>query len=177
MLNSTSTIFTLDIYKPYFKKNATEKQTVNVGRISAAAALIIASLVAPFLSSLGQAFQYIQEYTGIVSPGILAVFLLGLFWKKANSKGAITGIIASIPIALFLKLSIVDLAFLDQMFYTTIITIVVIMGVSLTTSKKGVDDDPKAIPLTSDLFKTGKKFNISAYVILLILTFLYTYFW
>ncbi len=177
MLNSTSTIFTLDIYKPYINKNASDKETVNVGRISAAVALVIAGLIAPLLTNLDQAFQYIQEYTGMVSPGILAVFLLGLFWKKANSKGAITGIIASIPIALFLKLSIVDLPFLDQMLYTTLITIIIIMGVSLSSAKEGVDDDPKAIKLTSDMFKTGRNFNISAYVILLILIFLYAFFW
>ncbi len=84
MLNSTSTIFTMDIYKPYFNKNASDKQTVNTGRISAAVALIIAVVIAPQLGNLGQVFQYIQEYTGVVSPGILAVFLMGLFWRKSN---------------------------------------------------------------------------------------------
>jgi len=177
MLNSTSTIFTMDIYRPYFNKEASDRQTVNVGRITAAAALVIACLLAPFLENMGQVFQYIQEYTGVVSPGILAVFILGLFWKKANARGAITGIIASIPIALFLKLSIVGLPFMDQMLYTTIITMVIIIGVSLSSAKDGEDDDPKAIPLTSEMFKTGKKFNISAYLILLILAFLYSYFW
>lgn len=177
MLNSTSTIFTMDLYRPYINKNASDKQTVNVGRISAAVALLIGAVLARFLENMGQVFQYIQEYTGIVSPGILAVFLMGLFWKKANAKGAIIGIIASIPIALLLKLSIVDLPFMDQMLYTTLITMVIIMGVSLSTGKEGEVDDPKGIPLTSDMFKTGKGFNISAYVILLILVFIYTFFW
>lgn len=177
MLNSTSTIFTLDIYKPYFDKDASEKKTVNVGRITAASALLIAGILAPFLDNMGQVFQYIQEYTGVVSPGILAVFLMGLFWKKANARGAITGIIISIPVALILKMSIMELPFMDQMFYTTIITMVIIAGVSLTTGKEGEVDDPKGIPLTTELFKTGKKFNISAYVIMLILVFLYTFFW
>lgn len=177
MLNSTSTIFTLDIYKPYFDKDASEKKTVNIGRITAAAALLIAGILAPFLDNMGQVFQYIQEYTGVVSPGILAVFLMGLFWKKANARGAITGIIISIPVALILKMSIMELPFMDQMFYTTIITMVIIAGVSLTTGKEGEVDDPKGIPLTTELFKTGKKFNISAYVIMLILVFLYTFFW
>ncbi|MEE4116612.1 MAG: sodium/sugar symporter [Marinilabiliaceae bacterium] len=177
MLNSTSTIFTLDIYKPYFDKDASEKKTVNIGRITAASALLIAGILAPFLDNMGQVFQYIQEYTGVVSPGILAVFLMGLFWKKANARGAITGIIISIPVALILKMSIMELPFMDQMFYTTIITMVIIAGVSLTTGKEGEVDDPKGIPLTTELFKTGKKFNISAYVIMLILVFLYTFFW
>jgi len=73
MLNSTATIFTMDIYKPYINKNSTEKKLVTVGRITAAVALVIALIVAPLLKSLPQVFQYIQEYTGLVSPGILAV--------------------------------------------------------------------------------------------------------
>ena len=175
MLNSTATIFTMDIYRPYINRNASNKQIVTVGRVSAFAALVIAVASTRFLDGLPQVFQYIQEYTGVVSPGILAIFLMGLFWKKANSKGAITGAIASIPIALFLKLSIVDLPFMDQMFYTCIITMVIIMGVSLSTGKEG--DDPKGIELNSSLFRTGKNFNIAAYIILIILAFLYTFFW
>ena len=81
MLNSTSTIFTMDIYKPYIGKNSDEQKLVKVGRIVAAAALIVAVLLAPLLGSVPQMFQYRQEYTGLVSPGVLAVFLMGLFWK------------------------------------------------------------------------------------------------
>jgi SSS family solute:Na+ symporter len=86
-------------------------------------------------------------------------------------------VIASIPVAILLKLSIIDLPFMEQMFYTTLITMVIIMGVSLTSAKEGVDDDEKAISLVSSMFKTGRAFNISAYLILLILAFLYTFFW
>ena len=175
MLNSTSTIFTMDIYKPYFNKNASDKITVRVGRITAMAALIIAILIAPQLQNIEQAFQYIQEYTGMVSPGILAVFLLGLFWKKANSRGAITGAILSIPVAGLLKLDIMDLPWMDQMFYTCIITMVIIAGVSLTTNK--AVDDPKGIRLVSSMFKTGRAFNVSIYIILSILALLYIIFW
>ena len=83
MLNSTSTIFTMDIYKSMFNNNASDKQMVKVGRLAALIALITAMLIAPQLGSLGQVFQFIQEYTGVVSPGILAVFLMGLFYKKS----------------------------------------------------------------------------------------------
>lgn len=93
----------MDIYKQYINKNANDKATVNMGRISAFVALIIACIVAPLLGNLDQAFQFIQEYTGIVSPGILAVFLLGLFWKKTTNKAAIVGALASIPIACTLR--------------------------------------------------------------------------
>lgn len=175
MLNSASTIFTMDIYRPYINRNATNKQIVTVGRTSALVALIIAMACTKFLEDLPQVFQYIQEYTGVVSPGILAIFIMGLFWKKANARGAITGAILSIPIALVLKLSIVDLPWMDQMLYTCIITMVIIMGVSLSTG--GEADDSKGIELNTSLFRTGKAFNISTYLILLILAFLYTFFW
>ncbi len=175
MLNSTSTIFTMDIYKVYINKNASDKKTVNIGRMTAAGALVIAGLLAPFMGNIPQMFQYIQEYTGLVSPGILAVFLMGLFWKKSTSGAAIIGVIASIPVALMLKLPVVDLPWMDQMFYTMLLTMVIIAGISMTTSKDV--DDPKGIPLTAETFKTGQVFNISSYVILLILAVLYAVFW
>lgn len=174
MLNSTSTIFTMDIYKPYIKPQAGQHQLVNVGRLTAGIALVIAVLLAPLLGGIDQMFQYIQEYTGLVSPGILAVFLMGLFWKKATNKAAIWGILSSIPIALMFKLLPLEMPFMDQMFYTCIITIAVIFMVSLSTS--ATDDAPKAIKLTSDMFKTDNIFNICAYVICILLAVIYTIF-
>lgn len=175
MLNSTATIFTMDIYKPYISKRTDGSDLVPVGRIAVMVSLAIAVLVAPALDTMPQMFQYIQEYTGVVSPGILAVFLMGLFWKKANSKGAIIGVISSIPVALMLKFLPIEMPFLDQMMYTCLITMVVIIMVSLLTAK--YDEDPKSIPLPKETFKTGKNFNIAAYAILLILVVLYTVFW
>ncbi len=175
MLNSTATIFTMDIYRPYFNPNASDKSTVNMGRIAAGLALIIACFVAPLLGNIPQAFQYIQEYTGLVSPGILAVFLLGLFWRKATNKGAIAGVLSSIVIALILKNPALDMPFIDQMFYTLLITMVIIAGVSLTTSKS--DLDPKGIEVTNKTFKTDQIFNVSAYAILIVCAVLYAIFW
>ncbi|MGB2079171.1 MAG: sodium:solute symporter family transporter, partial [Vibrio sp.] len=120
-------------------------------------------------------FQYIQEYTGLVSPGILAVFLLGLFWKKTTSRGAVTGVIVSIPFALFLKFMPLNMPFMDQMLYTLLFTMAVIAFTSLSTSD--VDDDPKGINLTSAMFKTDSSFNIAAYIIVIILAVLYSVFW
>lgn len=174
MLNSTSTIFTMDIYKPHIKQNASQSQLVNVGRLTAGIALVIAVLLAPLLGGIDQMFQYIQEYTGLVSPGILAVFLMGLFWKKATNKGAIWGVLCSIPIALFFKLLPFEMPFMDQMFYTCILTIVIIFMVSLSSCP--TDDDPKAIPLTADMFKTDRIFNICAYIICILLAVIYTVF-
>lgn len=175
MLNSTATIFTMDIFKPYISKKTDGSDLVPVGRITVIVALVIAVLVAPVLESMPQMFQYIQEYTGVVSPGILAVFLMGLFWKKANSTGAIVGVIASIPVALLLKFLPIEMPFLDQMMYTCLITIATIMMVSLVTAD--YDEDPKSIPLPKEAFITSRSFNISAYVLMLILALLYTVFW
>lgn len=175
MVNSTSTIFTMDIYKPYLAKKDGKDKDVTVGRISGAVALLIAVMVAPTLGSIDQAFQYIQEYTGLVSPGILAVFMMGLFYKKATNKGAIAGILVSIPVALALKAPYLELPWMDQMLYTFLITMVVIVFVSLSTNKHV--DDPKGIDLTSETFITGRVFNISAYAICIILVVLYAVFW
>lgn len=175
MLNSTSTIFTMDIYKPYLNKKASEKQVVRIGRLTAGIALIIACFMAPLLGNIPQMFQYIQEYTGLVSPGILAVFMMGLFWKKTSNKAAIVGVISSIVVAFLLKMPVMELPFLDQMLYTLLISMVIIAGVSMTTSEN--DDDPKGIALFAKTFKTDPIYNISAYAILILLAVVYVVFW
>ena len=184
MLNSTSTIFTMDIYKQYINPTANDKTTVNVGRISAAVALVIAGIMAPLLGGIDQAFQFIQEYTGIVSPGILAVFMLGLFWKKTTNKAAIVGALVSIPIALYFKVApngwstssfFVDVPFMDQMGYTLLLTMGVIALVSYM-QLKGADDE-KGIPITKESFKTSPLFNIGAFAVMLIVAALYATFW
>ena len=174
MLNSTSTIFTMDIYKPYINKQASQTQLVSIGRITAAIALVVAVLLAPLLGGIDQMFQYIQEYTGLVSPGILAVFIMGLFWKKATNKGAIWGVLLSIPIALIFKILPLEMPFMDQMFYTCLITMAIIFMISLSTCP--TDDDSKAIALTAEMFKTDKVFNICAYIICILLAVIYTVF-
>jgi SSS family solute:Na+ symporter len=188
MLNSTSTIFTMDIYKQFINPNASDKQTVKVGRLSAAAALVIGATMAPLLGGIDQAFQFIQEYTGVVSPGILAVFMLGLFWKKTTNKGAIWGALTSIPIALYLKTGgkgwfdgtameavFPKLPWMDQMGLTALLTMAVIILVSWMENKG--KDDSKAIELNKGIFKTSPLFNIGAFATLIILTVVYTLFW
>jgi SSS family solute:Na+ symporter len=183
MINSTSTIFTMDIYKSMFNKNANDKQMVKVGRLTGLVALIIAMLIAPQLGSLGQVFQFIQEYTGVVSPGILAVFLMGLFYKKATNNAAIWGVILSIPIAMYFKVApngwsdaamFVNLPFMHQMMLTCIGTLLVIAGIS---KLEGNQDDPKGIVLSKQLFATDKTFNVGAFGVLLITVLLYALFW
>ncbi|MFY0654617.1 MAG: sodium/sugar symporter [Cyclobacteriaceae bacterium] len=174
MLNSTSTIFTMDIYKALINKEASEEKMVSIGRISAFVALIIACVMAPLLGGIDQAFQFIQEYTGIVSPGILAVFLLGLFWKKATNKGAIAGAILSVPIAMAFKL-FPGIPFMNQMGLTCLLAMAVVMIVSYLEGKG--KEDEKGIPLTKGLFDTSPKFNIAAFAICIILTALYALLW
>lgn len=184
MLNSTATIFTMDIYKPYLQKGDSEKGLVRVGRISAAIALIIGAILAPQLADLGQVFQYIQEYTGVVSPGILAVFILGLFWRKTTNNAAIWGVLASIPIALYFKVGpqgwidsplFVELPFMHQMMITWILTMLVMIVISLIEGKG--KNHEKSIVITRSLFKTGPAFNIGAFGILLVTAALYALFW
>lgn len=184
MLNSTATIFTMDIYKPYFSKGNGDKGLVKVGRITAAVALVIAVILAPQLKNLGQVFQYIQEYTGVVSPGILAVFMLGLFWKKTTNNAAIWGVILSIPIALYFKVApnewsdsafFLNLPFMNQMFWTWIISMLIMVIISYI-EKKG-EDHEKGIDLSKGLFATDPIFNVSAIAICLILVALYAMFW
>lgn len=174
MLNSTSTIFTMDIYKPYINKNYTDKNLVTVGRISAAVALIIAMLIAPMLGGIPQAFQYIQEYTGLVSPGILAIFILGLFWKKTSANAAIWGAILALPVALLFKFT-TSLPWMDQMGYTFLVVASLMVLISLISNKG--ESDKKGINLSADLFKTSPKFNLSAISIAIILVVLYALFW
>ena len=185
MLNSTSTIFTMDIYKQYIRPNANDKETVNTGRISAAVALLVAGIMAPLLGGIDQAFQFIQEYTGVVSPGILAVFMLGLFWKKTTNKGAIIGTLSSIPIAMYFKVApkgwsnnsffLNDIPFLDQMGYTALITMVVIVIASHIQNRG--KKDIKGIEISKETFKTSPLFNVISFAIMLILTALYAIFW
>ena len=184
MLNSTATIFTMDIYKPYFQKKKSEKNLVSVGRITAAIALLIAVVLAPQLASLGQVFQYIQEYTGVVSPGILAVFMLGLFWRKTTNNAAIWGILSSIPIAFYFKVGpngwidsplFVNLPFMHQMMITWVLVMLLMVVISYIEGKG--KNQEKSIVITPTLFNTGPAFNIGAFAVSLIVVALYAIFW
>jgi SSS family solute:Na+ symporter len=98
MVTSASTIFTFDIYQPIFNKEVSDGKLVIIGRVMSAISLIISVMVAPMLTSLDQAFQYIQDFTGMVTPGIVVVFLFGLFWKKAKATAALWTVILTIPV-------------------------------------------------------------------------------
>ncbi len=137
MLNSTSTIFTLDIYKPLIKPDASEKQLVKMGRIIAFLALIIAMVAAkPLLGGLDQAFQYIQEYTGFIYPGVVVVFGMGLLWKRATNRAALWTTIITLPMGILMKIAFPELPFIIRMGYVTMILISFAVLLTLTDKNK-----------------------------------------
>lgn len=138
MINSTSTIFTVDIYKTYFNKNATDKQLVKTGRIVAFVALLIAVSIAPMLNSLGQAFQYIQEYTGFLYPGVVVVFFMGLFWRQATNKAALWTALITIPLGVVFKFGFPDMPWMMRMGYVFIILCFVATAISFAGKKAWV---------------------------------------
>jgi solute:Na+ symporter, SSS family len=131
IVNSTSTIFTMDIYKSFINQNATEKQLVRVGIIVAITALTIATIVAPQLRSLDQAYQYIQEYTGFIYPGEFLIFFCGLFWKQASSKAALWVALLTIPLGIAFRIINPDMPFVLRIGYVFIILSFVMIGISL----------------------------------------------
>src|SRR5215204_2437347 len=101
--NSIATIFSLDIYRKYINKEAGERKLVLTGRWAVIISMVIAAVVAPSLKSLDQAYQFIQEYVGFFSPGVLAIFLLGMFWRRTTSLAALLGALLTIPVSTLLK--------------------------------------------------------------------------
>ena len=175
MANSVSTIFTMDIYKVWIKKEASETNLVNTGRLAAGVAFIIAIFIAPMLQNLSQAFQFIQKYTGFVSPGVFAIFLFGLFWKKTTSNSALLAAIITIPMSAIIDWQFPSIPFLDQMGICFLIISGLIVAVSYFEGKGS--DDPKAVQLTSIDFSTSKSFNLGALGVIILLIILYWRFW
>jgi solute:Na+ symporter, SSS family len=180
--NSISTIFSLDIYKKYFNKEASEKQVVQTGRIAVLVAMVLAALVAPALKSLDQAYQFIQEYVGFISPGVLAIFLLGMFWKRTTAAAALAGAVITIPISVLLKYLPVwtsgwfpDFPFLDRMTIAFFVVCFILVLVSLLRPER--INKHKEMKVDSALFKTSPGFIIGALIICGILAALYTVFW
>ena len=144
MVNSASTIFTLDVYNTLFNKGASQKNLVNTGKIASTLAIVIGVVVAPSLGNLEQVFQYIQEYTGYISPGVLSVFLFGLFWKRSTANAALTVVILSIPLSWALAHFFPDLPFLDRMGFSFLIlsslmVIISLLEISMKREQKEKD--------------------------------------
>jgi SSS family solute:Na+ symporter len=175
MMNSTSTIFTMDLYRHYFKKEASERELVRVGRTVAVVCVLIAVLLAPQLASLDQVFQYIQEYTGMVSPGVLAIFMMGLFWKKATANSALVSALLSIPLSFLMKVIVPGLPFINRMGIVFLVSVALIVVISYAEARG--KDDPKGISVSRDMLVTDPIFAAAAFGILGITTALYALFW
>lgn len=175
MTNSIATIFTIDLYKP-FHRDAKEKTLVNIGRITAIISLIIAMIAArPLLGNLPQAFQYIQEYTGFVTPGIVVIFLLGMFWARATAAGAFVAAVGSVLLSVLFKFYAPDVPFMDRVGYAFLICLAAAIAVSLVTPRKVLAED--AIVTTDIDYSTSTSFNIASVVVVAILVGLYAVFW
>ena len=135
IVNSVSTIFTIDIYKGFLNKKATEKQMVRTGMIVAFTALCISTYIAPKLQNLDQAYQYIQEYTGFIYPGEFLIFFCGLFWRQATSKAALWTALLTIPLGISFKVLNPGMPFILRIGYVFILLAFVMIGVSLSDRK------------------------------------------
>ena len=179
--NSISTIFSLDIYKKYFNRNASEKKLVGVGRWAVIISMLIAAIVTPALKSLDQAYQFIQEYVGFFSPGVLAIFLLGMFWKRTTASAALAGAVLTIPISTVLKFlplainGMPNIPFLDRMAITFILITALMVVISLIKPKR--ENEANDIEVDRSMFKVSGSFVIGSIIICGILIALYTVYW
>jgi len=179
--NSISTIFSLDIYRKYFDKHADERKLVRIGRYAVIVSITIAGFVAPALKTLDQAYQFIQEYVGFISPGVLAIFLMGFFWKRTTAAAAMAGALLTIPVSAILKFLPVwtngwfpDYPFLDRMSITFGLIIFIMVIMSLLKPEV----NPKRImEVDAKMFKVNPGFIFGSVIIIGILIALYTVFW
>jgi SSS family solute:Na+ symporter len=195
--NSIATIFTLDIYKEKINVQADEKKLVNIGKLTIISAMIIAVVVAPCLGiDKKGGFQYIQEYTGFVSPGVFAMFILGFFWKKTTSNAALFATIGGFIMSILFKFmpAVVDLSFLhsagfavpnaegvyeipfiDRMGFVFALCVIGMYLISIYENKKGIK--PNGLEVDKTMFRMSPSFTVGMLVILSLLAALYTLFW
>lgn len=195
--NSIATIFTLDIYKKKINTEAGEQKMVNIGRISIVAAMILAMIVAPFMGiDKKGGFQYIQEYTGFVSPGVFAMFFLGFFWKKTSSNAALFATIGGFVLSIIFKFmpnyvdlswlassgyavangeGVFEIPFLDRMGIVFLICLVGMYFISMNDIRKGVQT--KGLEVDTSMFKLHPAFVVGVLILFGIIAALYTILW
>ena len=201
--NSISTIFTLDIYKKYINKNSDEKKMVWTGRMTVFVSMLIVILFTwkDLLGIGGEGgFTFIQKYTGFISPGVFAMFILGFFWKRTTGTAALVGLILGFALAIFFNnyavsifgketwlytafeyqkmekgvvKTMVEIPFLINMSWSFIITVITMVGISLA----GPKINPKAFAIDSSMFKLRPTTIAMIVATLLILTLIYVRFW
>ncbi|UUA74500.1 sodium/sugar symporter [Cellvibrio sp. QJXJ] len=175
MSNSISTIFTMDVYKKLVNPAASEHKLVFVGRMTALIAMVVAILLAkPLVGQSQQAFQFIQEFTGFFTPGIVVIFLFGFFWKKASANSALAAAIGSVVFsALFYKF-LPEFPFMDRVGVVFILCCIVAAAITLLS---GTKEQANAIDLHDVSFKTTGGFNVAAMGVILILIAIYATWW
>ena len=194
--NSIATIFTLDIYKKKIDPEASEKKMVWIGKVTVVMALIIGVVIAPFMGiDKKGGFEFIQEYTGFVSPGIFAMFILGFFWKKASSNAALFATVGGFLFSIFFKFlprftnlaflepmgfaaksgDVYEIPFLDRMGFVFVLCVVGMIIISLIDHKRGVKVN--GLEVDRSMFKLSPGFTVGVLIVLGILTALYTFFW
>lgn len=195
--NSISTIFTLDIYKKRINPAANELKLVWIGRVAVVVAVILSVIIAPMLGiDKKGGFQYIQEYTGFVSPGILAMFLLGFFWKRTTSNAALFATVGGFIMSLVLKFlpgavdlsflystgfsipnaeGVYEIPFLDRMGFVFIFCVLGMVIISLIENRKGVV--PNGLEVDKSMFRMHPAFIVGTLIIIGILAALYTIYW
>lgn len=195
--NSISTIFTLDIFKKHLQTDADEKKVVNVGRITIVAAMVIAVIIAPLLGiDKKGGFQFIQDYTGMLSPGIFAMFIMGFFYKRTTSSAALFAMVGGFVFSLLISLlpNWVDLSFLsssgfaapndkgiyvvpflDRMGIVFVLCVAGMYLISLLQNREGTR--AHALEVDTSLFKVSNSFKVGSLLVLGILAALYLVFW
>ncbi len=174
MMNSISTIFTMDIYRSV-KPEMSQRHYVGVGRITAFAAMAIALVLArPFIGGFESAFQTVQEYTGFIAPGVVAIFLLGFFWPRATTAGAYAVLLGSVLVSIALKLTLPDMPFVIRIWLVFLTCLGAGVGVSIVTSASAQN---QPVVLNDINFATTKTFNIAAVLVTLTLIAIYAVYW
>jgi len=165
----------MDLYAHYIKVEKSREQLVVVGRVTSLSAIIIAAIVAqPLLGKFDQAFQYIQEFTGFFTPGVVAIFLLAIFWKKATANGAIAAAIASVVLSLGAKVAMPTVPFMDRVG----IVFVACLLIGVVVSRfGGAENQPGAIEYRDIDTSTSRGFGLASLTIVLMLTGLYVVWW
>ena len=174
MMNSISTIFTMDIVR-HFKAGLSEGQLVLIGRLAAFSAMVLAVIAArPLLGQFDQAFQYIQEFTGFFTPGIVTIFLLGIFWRGTTPAGAFSAAAGSVVASLLLKILWPTLPFIDRVGLVFLICVAIAVIISL---RQGGEHQEKSIDLAAIDFRTSSGFNAAAVAIMLVTASFYAIWW
>jgi SSS family solute:Na+ symporter len=175
MMNSISTIFTMDLYRHFGSSGKSETQLVTVGRTVSAGAIVIAMIVAkPLLGNFEEAFQYIQEFTGFFTPGVCALFLLGFFWPKTTANGALATAIGSAVFSFVFYKWWPELPFIDRVGIVFLLCTAIGMIIS---QLQGAEQHPEAIDYKDVDTSTTRGFNISAVVVIIMLVTLYATWW